>query len=314
MNKKIYIYFSSFVILAIAIIALVYSEIEKVIPNADTNLAARNIESTTKLILNGYLGVFFGFKYLGNISWLVFPLGIIYYQICQPKLERKHWAMLFFFTISFLLIAAKGFFNPRYQLTLLPFLVFFVFYFLWNIFEKLENKPLKYIGSFIIIIIVFTNFYKEVLGERFTKKLKSVFDKENIENQIINDDIKNESFEDLHQDIFVEDVLIFMEEMDYSDYFLVNNLPDFYYKTSKKGHYYWCGDDDFYSSEGKKKIFTDKSSEEILKYFKEINCDYIYTYESYVNYNKVFDEFLIQNCELIAKDKENKLLYQIIHE
>jgi len=294
----------------------VYHEIQKTFPDADTNMAARNIESTAKLILNGYLGVFFGFRYLGNINWLVIPLAFIYFQISKPKLEKKHWAMVFFFALSFGLIAAKGFFNPRYQLTLLPFLVLFVFYLTWNIFEKLGNNKLKYLSSTILVVFIFYNFNNEVFGERFSKKLKSVFEKESIETPSNTIENSIADFENIYADfdLEVDDVLEYIEKMDSKQYFLVNNLPDFYYKTSKKGHYYWCGDDDFYSSEGKKKIFTDRTNLESLEYLKEINCEYIYTYGSYTNYNKSFDDFVAQNCELIAKDSENKLLYRIRHE
>lgn len=301
MNKKIILYIVLALIISIVIVYYNYIIINSITPNADTNLAARNIETTAKLILNGYLGSLFGFKFLGNINWLIIPLFIIYMKLIKPIFTASKKAFILLFILAFGLIAAKGFFNPRYQLTLLPVLIYLVFYFNWCIFEHLNQKILRYVSSIFILLFVFFNFYIEVFGTRFQEKLQTVIKTEN--KPIMNEE---------QDDLYVEDVLVYIENMKTNRYFLINNLPDFYYQTNKKGHYYWCGDDTFYSATGKQSIFNNQSDSDAKEFLlKKMNCKYIYTYKPYANYNNHFDTFIEKNCKLLVRD-ELKLLYEII--
>lgn len=299
MNKKIVLYFIFALLASLLIIYNVYGLINTTNPNADANLVARNIETTAKLILNGYLGALFGFKFLGNVSWLIIPFFVIYLILIKPIFNASQKTFIILFILAFGLIAIKGFFNPRYQLTLLPILIYLVFYLNWSIFEHLNQKVLRYVSSFFLLLFIFFNFYIEVFGARFQKKLQTV---------IKTEDITTNTF--LNDSLYVEDVLVYIENMETDDYFLINNLPDFYYYTNKKGHYYWCGDDYFYSATGKVNLFNLQSEEDAKKFLEKINCSYIYTYKPYTNYNNFFDTFIEKNCKLLVHD-ELKLLYEI---
>lgn len=294
-NKRAYILYLISCIIAALVIFITYYVTGKTLPNADTNLSARNIETPAKLLLNGYLGPLFGFKYLGSINWLIIPLFVIYLIYFKPALLKKHYALIVFFFLAFILIALKGFFNPRYAFTLLAFILFFVFYFLWKIHEIPQLKKMKYFSVALMFLFIVINFLKSTNTSRFNEKRKAILEQKNeTETQNISANIFD-TINKFHNDAA----------------FLVNNLPDFYYNTNKKGFYYWCGDDHYYSPKGRMLLFGKMNTEEILSFLKEKNCIYIYTHKTYENYNKTFDEFIKNHCVLIAEDIEKRMLYMI---
>lgn len=296
-----YILFASFWLMAIVVNVVVWHYITVTVPDADTNLAARNIETPAKLLLNGYLGTLFGFRYLGSINWLVLPLGVLYCIVVRPKLTKAVKAFVLFLLLAFILIALKGYFNPRYQMTLLPIFIFLVFYLNWDFYEKLKQPLLKYLSTGILVLFVLFNFYQEVFGSMYKKKLNAVMQ---TQEELIQQDAESENY--------TENLLTFIDSMDTESYFLVNNLPDFFYATSQKGRYYWCGDDLCYTSEGKRPIFSDRTSAQAATFLVDtLHCRFVYTIIHYSKYNSDFDDFIEHHCKLVMRD-EARCLYEII--
>lgn len=303
MKIKSYLIFLAVAVASILFIGFIYEVLSEVTPGADLNLQARKIETTTKLILNGYLGAFFAFNYLGNISWLLIPLCVIYYLVAKSQLTRTHFAFITFLLFALLLIGLKGYFNPRYAFTLLPLFVFLVFEITWKTSKLLNNNFLRYTSLVFLIGLIGWNFYREAISVRFQKKVNEI---------IVESDEVIKSVED---DSEVADVMEFINKMNTTDYFLVDNAPEFYYHTSKKGHYYWNGDDFLYMENGRTKLMVGKSLSEISDTLQnELACKYIFSYSTYRGYNPKFDEYLSTECKLIASDKDYRQLYQIIHE
>ncbi len=310
----------SIIIFSIPFLLLIYRLINQTVPNADKNLQAREIETPVKLWLNGYLGAFFSFNYLGNINWfliLLLPLYVFYVKQQENKYSIFYpinKILLMFFFMSFILISLKGFFNHRYQFTLLPFLIFFVFYLHW-LLTSLDTSISKWKFSFAIflVVLVLLNFLNQMFGDRFNEKLYKTFNigiKKSFNTSSI---AQNEYQFNFEKACHVNNVLHYINYLKTTRYFLVNNLPDFYYRTDKKGYYYWCEDDAFYSEHGIKNLMNSDNMNDIkTKLLKQMNCKYIYTYKIYFNYSEVFDKFVLNNCKLIAYDDDYRMLFEII--
>lgn len=308
--KNAYRYYFLVIFFTTVVTVIVYHYIRQVDMSADVNMIARNIETPEKLVLNGYLGVLFGFKYSGNINWLILPLIAAYCIVSKNCLSiiKNAGGMVVVFCLTFLLISLKGYFNPRYQFTLVPMLIFLVFYFVWLLFnEILKNKKLLVFSVVYLFLLSFVNFYFEVLDVRFRRKYEEVFGKKT-ENVNV-----EKSMQYGKEVIRVKRLLDVIDTLKTDGFFLVNNLPDFYYYTHKKGHYYWCGNDEFYSANGIVPLFNKYSEEEIWKVLlNEMNCEYIYTYKEYNKYNFGFEKFLENKCKLICADNDDRMLYKIL--
>uniref|UniRef100_UPI00404B44D6 hypothetical protein n=1 Tax=Flavobacterium sp. TaxID=239 RepID=UPI00404B44D6 len=305
MKFKSYIIFLIVALVTVAFIWFIYDVLSQVTPGADLNLQARKIETTTKLILNGYLGAFFAFNYLGNINWLLIPLALIYYFVAKPKITRIHVAFIFLIVFALVLIGLKGFFNPRYAFTLLPLLVFLVFELTWKTSKLLNTPILRYASLVFLIGLISWNFYREAISIRFTQKVSEIMVESDDKATLVSNS----------NDAEVLDVMEFINDMSTTDYFLVDNAPEFYYHTSKKGHYYWNGDDLLYMKNGRTKLIEGKSLSEISDTLEnDLSCKYIFSYSTYRGYNTRFDEYLSTKCKLIAFDKDYRQLYQIVHE
>lgn len=274
------------------------------VEDPDTNLAARNIETPIKLWINGYLGLFFGFKYLGNINWLLLPLGTIFLLKHKFKLPPHQWALIAFFLLAFGLIALKGFFNFRYALTLFAFSIFMVFYLL----KKVSPSQAFFLGASVILLItVFYHSQRMIFTPRVMEKIQlTLFSDELIEEeaeQSVSGEMKK-----------VEHLLESEEIKGVEGQVLVNNLPDFYYLTEGKGLYYWSGDDLYFDQNGKARLFDDRPFSEVKEILSSRSCTHIYTHASYVGYGESFDQFIAQECRLILEDIEGRQLFEIQYE
>lgn len=303
MKIRSYIIFLVAAILSILFIGFIYDTLSEVTPGADLNLQARKIETPIKLWLNGYLGAFFAFNYLGNINWLMIPLAITYYLVAKPTVNRKHYAFVALIAFALMLIGLKGYFNPRYAFTLLPLFIFLVFDLMWRTVGLLKDKKLQYLSIVFLVGLISWNFYREAISIRFKEKVSDLVE-----------DAPEEHVSQARS-VDVDDVMEYINGLKSTNYFLVDNAPEFYYHTSKKGRYYWNGDDFLYMKDGRSKLMEGKSLKEITqKLTQELGCKYIFSYSTYRGYNPRFDEYLSSECKLIASDEDYRELYQIIYE
>ncbi len=302
--KKRRFYFFLVVFLFLLVEVSVYYFLNQNVDGVDKNLKERGIETIEKLYLNGYLGVLFGFKYSGNINWIILPLFVIYLIQKRFQISRVGGGMFLFLLLSMLLIGLKGYFNARYQYTLVLVIICLIMYLLWELRGILDNVSFRVIIG-ILVLFSFFNMSFELMGNRVKEKFNMVFG-----SSIKNNDFNNSSLNNFDT-IEVDNLLEYIESISTNKYFLVNNLPDFYYYTSKKGYYYWCGNDEYYSEEGIKPLFN-QDMEKVYYQLKKMNCKYIYTYKLYFEYNKNFDLFIKKYCVLIAEDRDNRVLYKIL--
>lgn len=144
-NRKNIIICLAAVLITGLVLHLVYGIIDKTdISESRSKLEELGeIETPAKKWLNGYLGIFFRFKALGNINWLIFPL-LVWFLVTTKKRERWQMALLFVWLVTVVFISVKGYSNPRYQLTLFPFTSALVLLLLWQFLEG-KQKTAKII-------------------------------------------------------------------------------------------------------------------------------------------------------------------------
>lgn len=278
--------------ISVVVITLVYFIVTtsySAIPLSDVE--NRGIETPLKLWLNGYLGVFFGFKSNGNIIWLI-PL-LLFFAWSKLKHSLTFKLFLAFYLLLFLLIAFKGYINGRYQFTLVPISIISIVLLVKELFgEKLQQN----FFYFLIGITLFNTLYFTVLDywPRYKDRLFNMVTK--IE---ANDSLQLDYISFINQNI-KEDELV-----------LVNNLPEYFYYTNRKGLFCWTGQDVVYTAEGEQKLMNQKSDEALINYIvNQLNCKYFFTTIQLNNYHPEFTAFLERRADLVFNDHKKYLIYK----
>jgi len=299
MKKKVLVYTLVFFVLVCLVNYTVYMLLTQKIPRADLNLESRGIESPIKLLLNGYLGLFFRFGMLGDINWIVSPAFIVFLFTVKPKFTREQKALVVVLFFSFALIALKGYFNSRYQYTLIPFALFFLFLFTWKIYTHFGNPYyLREIVLVFLLGLVMQFTYMTLFGSRAQEHIDRIFAGK--KTAVVSDHLE------------VDDVHPYIDSLPTNRTFLVNNYPNFYYYTHKKGHYYWCLDDFLYTKKGIRKIFDKRDQQQVKTFLLDsLNCAYIYTHKTYNDFSDRFKTFLKEECTLVVQDRDLTQLYKI---
>ena len=328
---------SIFTILFLVISEIIYTILTREILGADINMVHREIETTDKLIFNGFLGQFFRMKHFGVLNLLVIPF-LIKDLINYKKILQWQKAFFFLYFAILILIGIKGFFNPRYSLTIFPISTIYLIYSLWNLTHTKRVEHFSNKAPYFLILISLIYFGKEIS----LAKLNDTFEKDHIINQHYKSQkngsllIKEESKADLieatktailetnlpeykYNPKFYEDyprysqlnIYNFIKEnhKNGSKRFMTNNLPSVYYYTNTNALYYWSGDDLIFDNNGRHPLFKSRTNEEVKSFLLDsMNVGYIYTYEPYNKYFEPFHKFIKEECELI---EQNYSTYQI---
>jgi hypothetical protein len=159
-NKKYIIAGLAAVFIAILVLLAVYTIIDKKYPGEIQTKEEYlgDTETPAKKWLNGHLGLFYRFKQLGNINWLIIPLLIWFLTTKKIKKERWQWALLFAWGLTVVFIGIKGYYNSRYQLTLFPFTSAVVLFLSWKFLED-KSKMIKTLGFSFITLACLFNIY-----------------------------------------------------------------------------------------------------------------------------------------------------------
>ena len=287
-------------LLIIAVDVLVYKAIGFQSSSTNHALVIRGIDTSSKMWLNGYFGVFFNFKYLGNINWLLLlflPYLIKTYQ------NRPDWqkAIQIFILFSFAIISIYGFFNERYQLTLFPLVLAVLLYMIFERFSK--DKNLLILILIGLSLLVSTNFVKYFISDFMAKHEAKISKMIDLKNQNINvAGLKRESIIDEINKLNITK----------SNQVLVNNLPFYYYYTDLPGVYYSSIEDCYYTEAGKSKLASFNSKEAITKVLVDtLHCSYILSSLDMNLYNEAFSNYLETNCDKII-EVDKVILYKVV--
>lgn len=248
--------------------------------------------ATGKAWLNGFLGVFFKFKYLGNIHWLLIPLAIWFFSV-PARRERHYLAPAFVLAGLFLLIAIKGYFSTRYQLTLFPASAFLTLVLLWRF---LQGKPRFLKPLAIAAIILISGFNIHHYRELYTLYWKTAVSRETPH--------------------FPHRLIAWLNHpsrdfLDTTHRLLVMNRPIFYYYTRRKGIDYKRHD-----SWQAMRLFSEKSGGQskriydILRHQLAVGFLLLKDSERQLLNKGQLEEFLNSQCVLEIRDN-GWLLYKL---
>jgi hypothetical protein len=295
-NKKHIIAGFTAVIISVLVLLLVYTIIDKKhtgeIKTKEEYLG--DIETPVKKWLNGYFGVFFRFKQLGNINWLIIPLLIWFLTTKKiKKSERWHWALLFVWGLTVIVIGIKGYYNFRYQLTLFPITSAMVLFLCWKFLEE-KSKPVKILGfSFITLACLFNIYHYSDLYKTYWDLRVSV--------------------KDPHFPYQLMDYLKYKEDSDKRSKVLTINQPIYYYHIPKKGIDYVSPNAIKVWVEFKKRTGTVDSRSRLYRFIKSrFGVRYILLSAIHQRFQRstMLEEFLHCECKLVVKDK-SWLLYRL---
>jgi hypothetical protein len=310
MNHKIRIYFYLFIgILFLSVLYSIQTKIDQSV--TDVNLVYRRIETPAKFLLNGYLGHFFNFKYLGCLNWLIIPFGI--YAVFKLHFLDTRWkkAIALSYMLIFILISAKGYFNSRYQLTLMPITLPVAILFLWLYLK--ENNLIKYkfhIVFALFVLIKINNF----LGVLFMEEKIGTNDLEQKGGIMYSLKHPIQTLSNLEKKTKSAPypVIDFIRTLPKKEMILVNNLPMLYYYTDKKGVYYWCGDDTYYSNKGRSLLRKKRNFEQLNKFILDtLNCKYLLSTEFYNEHDTTWVRFVRTYCKPVFMDYAQFIVFKI---
>ena len=293
-NRKHIIYCLIAVIITIVILHTVYSIIDKkgsaVLSSGRVEEQFRDIETTGKKWLNGYFGLFFRFKYLGNINWLMIPL-LVYFFATVKKRERWQLVLVFAWLAAAIFIGLKGYANYRYYFTLVPFTAAIILLLLWE-FLKNKKKYIKILCFAFFTLICVYNIYHYFDVYHFFWDLRVSVKKPYFPYKLVDYLNTNNSMNTIKGTNKGSNVYVI-------------NQPLFYYYTNKKGidsH----GPDAWQAN----KLFKSrKGGRNRIRAFKilknELNTRYILlrSNEKMVYRTKMLTEFLNCECRLVLEDQ-----------
>jgi len=252
-----------------------------------------NIETPAKQWLNGYLGVFFRFKQLSNINWLILPLLIWYFAGKKRKKERWEKALVFVWLLTLLFISIKGYYNFRYQLTLFPFTSAMVLFLLWRLLER-YGKVIKILCFSAVALLCIFNIY------HYRDVYKNYWD--------LRVTVKNPHFPYRLMNFFKTDY-----NFNRKNRVLTINQPIFYYHTSLPGVDYVGPNAVKTWVEFNKKKGTVRSRERLFRLIKRrLKCGYILLNQVRQRFQRgdILEEFLHCECHLAVED-QGWLLYRL---
>ena len=237
-----------------------------------------------ELWLENYLSLFLDFKLFGNLNWIAIPL-LIYFLVTIKKRKRWEIAIAFVFIFSCLFLSSKkGQSNPRYLLTLYPFVLSTIFLLGW---EYIKNRSHRFhLGIFIICTIaILFNFYHFRETYKFYWRYKVIA----VDDYFPHDLLKIiNNIGDLNSD---------------STFLVCSQRSLFHYYTNKKGIDY---------RDPRMRIFKrQKNKETALDVLKnELEIDYIYLHWEYKP-NSILLDIISNDCDLVYQDKNGFYLYRI---
>jgi hypothetical protein len=211
------------IFIALLLIGVILFQVYNVIDERDTTVIVkseeyrREIETPAKKWLNGYLGAFFRFKYLGNLNWLALPL-LFWFLFSKGSPPRPRWqkALAFAWLLSLIFIGVKGFYNPRYQLTLFPLTLAAALVLTWELL-KAQKTYVKVLCFAALTLVSGYNAYRYLDQYKLFWNLKVSRTSQHFPTKIVD-------YLNSHPEIGYKKSKVF-----------VYNQPMYYYHTAKPG-------------------------------------------------------------------------------
>ena len=254
--------------------------------------ACREIGTPMALIINGYLGQILRFNYVGVINFFTI-LVILLLFILRFHLPQWKKALLFCYLLFIVVIALKGYANPRYFYTTMAVSFFILFVHVKEVLERI-SKPIYHLVLSVIIILSVTLFacttfhlprvfYYPILY-KLTQHCPELREKDAIA-EIIRDEQTNSIWTAI-------DKVNKIEKSNKNILLYGNNI--FYYYTNHKYLYYIA--DVLFTKDGLTKLMGEKPDEEIEALFKNVyQFEYVIICKNQLASNTRINQYLQKN-------------------
>lgn len=267
-------------------------------------LFERGIGSPLLKVLNGYLGSFFGLRYLGNTACWALP-GLVVLALRWRRLAPWERGTMLFLSLAVVIIGGAGGFNYRYAMTLLPALLVLVFLLLER---GMVGAGVPFSGRTIVhVLLVLATLANSWLSIELSQRmaLEDPVDRARMEDErpfYTKFDTGPKNLEQWFTSAGVER----------HDRVLVNNLPVYFYLTDRPGLYYWCGADQYFGPKGEEPIFRTRADDAVVSYLADsLGTRYIFSDRNLSRYDPRFERFLETHCTLIAADDKGHTLHAL---
>lgn len=258
------------------------------------DLVNRSIDPPLRNILNGYLGTFFYFKYIGGIIWIILPAAFVLFLRKRVSWANNHLLWIIPVVIMVLFIALKANINYRYHLTVFPLFTCIAFWFLALIFkeEHIRNNVFKgvivlqILNSLLFTVVDFYPRYKDRLAGsvKGSSKASGVFE-------------------------YVE------KHLGIDDKVYVDNLPEFFVHTRQTGLFGWSGNREYFDVHGKHAFPVDIGSNSLRRMLADtLHCNYFFVHENLKQYRGGFQDFLDEQTTCVYADSSGYRLHALIPE
>jgi hypothetical protein len=267
-------------------------------------LFERGIGSPLLKLLNGYLGSFFGLRYLGNTACWALP-GMVVLAMRWRRLAPWERGALLFLTLAVLIIGVAGGFNYRYAMTLLPALLVLVFLVLER--GMVEARMAFSDRTLIHVSLVSTTVFNTWLSMELSQRMAL---EDPVDRARMDDDAPfYTKFDTGPKNL---DEWLSALGVGPNDTVLVNNLPVYFYTTQRPGLYYWCGADQYFGPAGEKPIFGTRSDDGVVEYLTDsLHTRYIFSDRNLSRYDQRFERFLETHCTLIGTDDKGHTIHAL---
>lgn len=304
MNKRYLVWL--LVPLGSLVLSLLYFLVWMPVKAAPGELALfeRGIGSPLLKVLNGYLGVFFNLRFMGNTSAWALPL-LVTMLLHWRRLQPGERGAALFLPLAALIIGGAGGFNYRYALTLLPAMIAVVMVLTDRGMQR-RGMPMAWRSAVHIALVLATVVNTRLaidLGQRMA--MEDPVDRARLER----DGPFYTKFDTGPKNL---DEWLSAAGVGPTDKVLVNNLPVYYYTTRRPGLYYWCGSDQAFGPTGAFPIFRDRTDDEVVRYMADtLHTRYIFSDRNLSRYDLRFERFLETHCDLLAEDEKHHTLHRL---
>ncbi len=267
-------------------------------------LFERGIGSPLLKVLNGYLGSFFGLRYLGNAVCWALP-GLIALALRWRRLEPWLRGTVLFLGLAVLIIGGAGGFNYRYALTLMPALLVLVFLLMEQgmLRAGVGSAHRTIVHVSLVLVTVFNSWLSIELSNRMA--LEDPVDRARMDDDAPFYTKFNTGPANLEE-------WLTMAGVGRHDRVLVNNLPIYFYLTARPGLYYWCGADQYFGPTGEEPIFRTRTDDAVAIYLADsLHTRHIFSDRDLSRYEPRFVRFLETHCDLIATDDKGHTLHAL---
>lgn len=289
---------------AVLLSVLYFGILMPVRSSGDQSLFERGLDSPLRLWLNGYLGVFFNLRFLGNSMWLLFPmlfLGLLNWR----SLKAWRQGLLLFLFVAIVVIGAMGGFNYRYSFTLVPVLLMLLVAVL-NERMELEGLAIRardrvFLGLALAAVV---NLAMAVTHRRMVAAKDPA--RKAAPMAALTDPRRLDSTP--------KDLDGWLTELGVGpgDTVLVNNLPIYFYTTDRVGVYYWCGSDTYYGPSGERSWLRTRTDDEAAIFMRDsLQSRFIFGDENLNRYDPRYQSFLNTHCTLLATDPKGHTLHRL---